>query len=229
MKIVGLCSLYEPLKFLKNKIQNLNSCNTKDLVVYFADCSSENTFKEIFNIIKSEANFQYSIYHFPNRTTLYYTWNWIIKNMENQCSYFTNINVDDIYDPNYFDKMSQFLDIHPQYKLISCSWIVTKELQQWPPKQQDGTVQPDPYKTMGHFPMWRSSLHKEIGYFDDRMVAIGDAYFWTKIIKKFTHKALGVHPETLACYLSHSNNLYYIAKGPHGENGEQWDRSIGDK
>ena len=80
--------------------------------------------------------------------------------------------------------------------------------------------------TVGHFPMWRSSLHDAVGLFDDRAVCIGDALFWSKTISKFSHAAIAEQPEVLACYLSHSNNLYYTAKGPNGEGGEAWDRGL---
>ena len=29
--------------------------------------------------------------------------------------------------------------------------------------------------------MWRRSLHKEIGFFDDRLWVIGDSEFWSRI------------------------------------------------
>lgn len=227
MRIVGICSLYEPLEFLANRIRNLNQCDLKNVSIYFADCSSDNTWKEVQKVVESSCKFNYKLHHFNNRTTLYYTWNWVIDQTLIETEYYCNTNVDDIQEPSYFQKMAGFLDTYPNYKIVACPWLITsKKGQIWPPESENNSG-PIPEKTMGHFPMWRASLHREGVRFDPRMVCVGDSYFWTKVRQKYGVGVLAVHNETLSCYLSHNNNLYYSSRGPHGESGEAWDRSIG--
>ena len=227
MKIVGMCSLYEPLNFLQNRIRNLNQCDLSDIIVVFADCSSESTWKEIQKII-TDCKFQYRMHHFGARTTLYYTWDWIInQTLNDDTIYYCNINADDIQNPLYFKKMSQFLDQNPQCKIIACPWYITNiKGQIWPP-QYNSQISPAINTTMGHFPMWRADLHKEGIGFDVRMVAIGDSFFWSAIRKKYGLPAFAIYPEILGCYLSHESNLYYVARGDGGVPGMDWDKSIG--
>lgn len=230
MKIIGMASLYEPLQFLSNRIRNLNQCNLKDVLIYFADCSKPETWEQVKKTIESEAKFNYSLSHFDQRTTLYYTWHWIIDQTLNTQNpqYYTNVNVDDIHYPDYYQKMSTYLDQHPETHIVACPWHITKiKGQIWPPNY-DNASGPTLGKTLGHFPMWRAGLHREGLNFDSRMVAIGDTYFWLGIKNKYGTKAMAIHPETLACFLSHDNNLYWVAKGPHGQSGEAYDRSIGE-
>ena len=230
LKIVGMCSLYEPLAFLQNRIRNLNQCDLLEATIFFADCSSEPTWKEVQKVITSDCKFRYRLHHFNTRTTLYYTWDWIIgQTLNDGVVYYCNSNVDDIQDPLYFRKMSQFLDQNPQAKIVACPWYVTKTKGQiWPPKY-DLQTGPTVNTTMGHFPMWRADLHRVGIMFDERMLAVGDSYFWSAVRTKYGPSVFAIHPEILSCYLTHENNLYYAARGPRGESGEAWDRSIAGK
>lgn len=227
MKIVGICSLYEPLAFLENRIRNLNQCDLTNSMIYFADCSSQQTWVQVKQIIERNCHFAYMTHHFNIRTTLYYTWDWVVRQMMTQTQYFCNINVDDIQDPTYFKKLSGYLDAHREVKIVSCPWLITNiKGEIWPPKH-NSVSGPDINKTMGHFPMWRSEIHIGGVMFDPKMMCIGDSYFWGWTKKKYGPQSLAIYPETLCCYLSHENNLYYSSRGPHGESGEAWDRSIG--
>jgi len=227
MKIVGMCSLYEPLQFLENRIRNLNQCDLKNAEIFFADCSSQQTWEQVKKIIESNCKFTYRLHHYQERTTLYYTWGWIVSQTLPTTTYYCNTNVDDIQDPSYHEKMSKFLDEHPNKLIVACPWLVTNTKGEiWPPVHQNATG-PDINKTMGHFPMWRADIHKQGITFNPKMVAIGDSYFWSEIKKKYGVDVFAIHPETLSCYLNHENNLYYKAKGPKGQNGEAYDRSIG--
>jgi len=227
-KVVGICSLFEPLEFLQTKLENLAQCDLRGIVIYVADCSPAKTQNKVAEIITNYKQLPLIFIRLPKRETLYATWNILIRRArtEERPTYFTNVNVDDLYDPQYFQKMASFLDSHPHIQIASCPWYITKiKGQKWPPQYhtQSGMSKGS---TIGHFPMWRSSLHEVVGFFDDRAVCIGDALFWNKIIGHFGHGVIAEQPETLACYLTHEKNLYYTAKGPHGGSGEAWDRGL---
>ncbi len=228
MKIIGICSLYEPLEFLQTKLDNLRQCDLTDVKIYVADCSPKETQDKVEKIINDNHDMPIVFHKLLKHETLYATWNILIKKakIEANPTYFTNVNVDDLYDPNYFQKMARFLDENKGVQIASCPWYTTNiKNQKWPPKYE-GESGMRYGSTIGHFPMWRSSLHDAIGYFDDRAVCIGDSLFWNKIISKYGRLAIAEQPEILACYLSHNKNLYYVAKGPHGESGEAWDRGL---
>lgn len=227
MKIVTLSSLYEPLEFLENKIDNLNQCNTGDVLVYWADCSPDKTWREVKKIINEKCNFKYKLHHFNNRTTLYYTWTWIIKNtINNGPRYYCNVNVDDILNPEYFNIMSEHLDNNLDKKIIACNWLITnKKNQIWKPNYHN-SVNVDIGFTLGHFPMWRASLHRDIGYFNEKMLAIGDADFWKRIKYKFGNESVGVVRDYIACSYDHKNSLYWTAKTNKGVRGEAHDLAI---
>jgi SAM-dependent methyltransferase len=213
-KIVVLASLYEPLEFLEAKIKNLNQAKMDGVEVFFSDCSSEETWAKVRDLISNNCKFTYRLDHYPIRRTLYWTWNWIID-QSNGATYFCNSNVDDITAPDYFQKMSKTLDEDPGVQIIASPWHTTHGKGQiWPPKFHNTTI-PDLRNTCGHFPMWRASLHTVLGKFNAKMEAMGDAEFWYRIRKKFGIGSLRVHSEVLGCYLSHDKNLYAIAdKGP---------------
>lgn len=226
-RITGICSLYEPLAFLANRIRNLNQCDLSDTSIFFADCSSELTWNAVKAIIESDCKFKYQLHHFDERTTLYYTWAWVVDRTKDTTVYFCNTNVDDIQEPTYHKKMAEFLDQHLGVEIVACPWLITEiKGQIWPPNAQSASG-PNVDRTMGHFPMWRASLHRAGLNFDQRMVAIGDSFFWSAVKKQYGRSALAILDEQLSCYLSHENNLYYTAKGPQGQNGEAYDRCIG--
>src|SRR3972149_2154443 len=224
-KVVGLASLYEPLEFLENRIANLNQCNMKDVLVHWCDCSSNATWEKVEKIIREKCQFEYRADHHPERKTIYWTWNWIIENNAG-AKYFTNINVDDIHHPEYFQKLAAYLDEHSQIVIVSVPWLVTKQKNQiWPPAAQ-GNTPPDPKRTLGHFPMWRSETHHDVGLFDPRMLTIGDSDFWRRIRIHRGQHTIAVHPEYLACYLSHAANAHHSLIGPNGQRGEGYDRAL---
>lgn len=230
-KIIALASLYEPLEFLENRINNLNQCNMDDVTVWWLDVSPQSTYLKVKKIVK-KCEFSYRISHNPQRQSLYWAWSWIIKQSKQDDiypTYFCNTNCDDINHPDYFNVMSSYLDNHPDKKIVCCNWLNTNIKNQfmWPPKS-DALSQVDPSKTLGHFPMWRASLHSpnDVGSFNPEMVCIGDADFWSRIKRKHGNESIGKLNRTLGCYLSHANNLYYKAKGPNGESGESHDIGV---
>lgn len=225
--IICLASLYKPMEFLCSKIDNFNAVLPQNAAVWFADCSPPEVWLEVQNTINVRSRFRYILSHFSNRTTLYYTWNWIIKHaiQAYDPKYFCNTNVDDIIGPEYFKIMPQTLEINNTIYLVACSWYVTHDKGQttWPPPSCDGISVVTDIGSFGHFPMWRASLHKLVGLFDPNMLAIGDSDFWSRVKGTLGQAAMRKISEALCCYVSHSNNLYYAAKGPDQQSGESWD------
>lgn len=228
-KVVGLASLYKPLEFLEHRIENLNRCDTKDTLVYWVDCSPPEEAREVERLIRGKCKFDFGFEHIDYRTTIYWTWSYIISKTRSYAEYYTNVNVDECYHPSYFRRMAEFLDGNPKYQIAAVPWLLTKiKNQQWPPRVYDSHPNVDVGFTLGHFPMWRSSLHESVGLFHSKMVAIGDWDFWNRIRKIHGRDSMGVLDEYIACHLVHENNLLDVARGPDGRPGGDWDRSLMD-
>jgi glycosyltransferase involved in cell wall biosynthesis len=66
---------------------------------------------------------------------------------------------------------------------------------------------------VGSQPMWRKSLHNELGYFDETLVCSGDWDFWLRVSSKYRFKRI---PEFLGLY-------YYNKEGiEHGRRIHSW-------
>jgi hypothetical protein len=227
VKVVGLGSLYEPLPFLEDRIRTLNDSVLRDVLIYWVDCSPPAVFEEVRRIVEDKCRFGYRLEHLPERTTLYWTWNHIIEKTRECTEFFTPINVDDLQDPLYFQKMTSFLDEHPEFLIATCPWLLTDAKgQDWPPTATGTHLVVDTRASLGHFPMWRSAAHDAVGLFDPAMVASGDWDFWDRIRERFGRGKFGVHPEPLGCHLLHENNLRRTGTGPSGECGQAWDRRV---
>jgi hypothetical protein len=225
-RVLALASLYEPMRFLERRVRNLNACDLSGVLVHWCDCSPEPVWERVREVLRG-CRFEHRVDHHPERTTLYWTWNWIIRQSgwpDRTPEYLTNVNADDLHAPSYFAAMSALLDSRPDVMVAAPRWHHTREMDDaWPPR--DGEIlAPEPGGTMGHFPMWRSAAHREVGLFDPRMVAVGDSRFWGRVLRKRGPGAFAVHPEPLGCYLLHDSNLYHTALSPDGnQSGEGWD------
>lgn len=228
-KIVGLASLYKPLEFLANRIRNLNQCDIEGvgMVVHWVDCSPDEDAKEVERVISSQCRFPYLFEHIDTRTTLYWTWNHIISRWQSTAQYFTVVNVDEVQHPQYYRRMSDYLDSHPNIQIVACPWLLThKKGQIWPPEVDGSHPHVDTSFTLGHFPMWRAGVHALTGLFQPELVAVGDWYFWNALRDNFGVAAMGVLDEYIGCHLLHDANLLNTARGPNGEPGGEWDHSV---
>lgn len=226
MRVLGLASLYEPLEFLEERVENLNSCDLSWALIHWRDCSSEPTWREVEKILR-KSQFPQRVTHVSERETLYKTWNEIIIDSgwpREGPVYIANVNVDDVHAPEYFKVLSGYLDSNPECQIVAPQWYHLKKNGQ--EKEVVDVRSPNPKQTMGHFPMWRASAHTAVGLFDPRMLAIGDSDFWGRVLRKFGYKAFGVYKKPLAAFLLHEKNLYFTSRGPNGQTGEGWDRQF---
>ncbi len=140
------------------------------------------------------------------RETLYAAWNQGIRVSSGK--YLTNANVDDRHHPQALQQMAAILDRQPETALVYADCFVTKEenvswsgvqekrLKQWPEFSRELLFE---YCYLGQAPMWRRSLHAELGEFDAEMKSAGDYEFWLRAAKRhrFHHLAqpLGLYLE----------------------------------
>lgn len=154
-----------------------------------------------------------------DREPLYAAWNRAITLARGK--YLTNANIDDRHRHDFMEVMTATLDENPDVALVYADQFISHTenetfeqcesrgatLRHWP----DFTPQDLMLRCItGSQPMWRKSLHDEIGYFDTRYRIAADYDMWLRFAENYRFQkyaeVLGVlfaSPNTI----SGSNNL----------------------
>lgn len=212
MKLVtAIISQYNSGDWIENRINNLlNSDINNDLEII---CVNANSPDQRDEEIPRKMGIKYI--HLSYRASVYEAWNIALR--ASNAKYASNANSDDLIAPDYYSKLTQRLESDKNIGLAYCSWYVTdKPNQIWgkfdkiSPDGDPGHYRGDLDKgIVGHFPLWRTSLHKKIGYFNEEYRALGDAEWWARIHYIAKSKLSWVQ-ERLACYLyRHGENLWH--------------------
>lgn len=219
-KITVMLSIYNAGEWIRNRLDNLMALtNLNDCEIW---CVNANSQDERDHDIPSKYD-KIRYVKLRDRKPLYTVWNYIIKNSDSD--YITNANADDLVAPDCYEILSSTLDHHQEVGLVYPSWSVTNQPNQhWDSLVSDRTGQPGQFNGdinasgVGHFPMWRRSLHKSLGMFDDEFKALADADWWTRCYYAGT-KFKWVD-KYLACYLyRNGENLWHKSI-----NNKEWER-----
>lgn len=126
--------------------------------------------------------------HTDIRESIYQAWNRAIRAARGR--YITNANTDDRHRPDALEILAQELDSHPDVALTYADVFVTNlDNQTFSNHIRSGYhLRPD-YKPeimlsgchMGPQPMWRKSIHDEIGYFMEDLRSAADYEFWCRM------------------------------------------------
>lgn len=201
-KLTVLVSLYNSGQWIENRIENLlQSSIIDDMEIWCVNAHSpDDRDHDIPN------KFPVHYVRLPKRITVYETWNYIIENSNS--TYLTNANTDDLVHPKCYEKLIGILDKESNYGFAYPSWYCTKIAnQQWSSLNRvDPGGKPGNYAGniniagVGHFPLWRRSLHDQFGLFDTNFRVLADADWWARCywIGKVKFKWVN---ELLACYL----------------------------
>jgi hypothetical protein len=219
-KITVMISTYNAGEWIKNRLDNLmDLTNLAKCEIWCVNANSPD--QRDHDIPSQYSNIKYI--KLTKRKPLYTVWNHIIKNSDSD--YITNANADDLVSPDCYAKLAEILDNHPEVGFAYPSWSVTQEAnQKWDSLKADRTGQPGHFNGdinksgVGHFPMWRRSLHEKYGYFDDEFKALADADWWMRCY--YNNVRFKWLDEYLACYLyRNGENLWHKAI-----NNNEWER-----
>src|SRR6185503_4146486 len=139
------------------------------------------------------------------RENVYQAWNRGIRAASGK--YVTNANADDRLRPDALEVLARELDQNPSIALVYADfWITGLENQEFGNHICTGySLKPDYHPSImlagchiGPQPMWRRSVHNEIGYFDESFFASGDYEFWCRLALRHPMKHV---PELLGLYL----------------------------
>jgi hypothetical protein len=198
-KLTVMVSIYESGQFIENRLENLMQCDClNDIEIW---CVNANSPDEKDDTIPQK--FPVNYIKLDRRISVYETWNYIIEKSQGQ--FITNGNTDDIVAPNCYSRLMAHLDIHD---FAYCSWYSTHiPNQQWnsmtyiDPGGRPGYFNGDINAGgVGHFPVWRRSLHEKLGGFDTDFQALADAEWWARCFYVGKAKFIWVN-ELLGCYL----------------------------
>ncbi len=226
-KISVITSLYNCSKYINGyfeaveKIINKEECEF--LLLHNAPSSEE--LLVITNEIKDKYWFRHII--IKKREGLYATWNRGI--MLSGGEYCAVWNVDDVRFPDSLQLQANALDNYPECSLVTGDINGTDKYGEIVSKiHKHNRFELQPKEALrsclvGCFPMWRKSIHTEIGYFDEQFKCVADFDFQIRVALKYTlysvPKSLGVYLENDTNKISsnglqiYENNIVYLRYG----------------
>ena len=154
----------------------------------------------------------YLYYKTPHRESLYSAWNRGARLSES--TYISNANTDDRHSPYFAYIASLFLDSHPDIMLAYSDQIITEtpntlytdetSRRRWAWPQYNYT-QLLIGNHVGSTPVWRRSVHSNIGYFNGDYKCAGDWDFWLRIATE--SGALGLINLPISSYLFNPSGI----------------------
>lgn len=192
-KIAAIVSIYESSEWIEQRLLNLlEATKNSDSKIICINANSPHQLDH--DIPYSMVSDKLDYIKTNERIGIYDAWNLAIKHCKSK--YYTNANTDDLVSPLAYDNLSSLLDHDDDIIVTYCSWYtISSDVKKWSDVNQHNAVDhPGDFigdfnsAQVGHFPMWRGSLHDKIGYFNGKFTALGDAEFWMRAYYKTCYK-----------------------------------------
>lgn len=194
-RVSALVSTYKSAAFMRECLEDLEAQTLAgDLEIVIVDADSpegEDAIVEEFQ--KRYDNIRYI--RTPERIGIYPAWNLAVR--ASSGAFLTPMSTNDRLAPDAYQRLLEALERHPEAGLAYGDSYLTNVPHE---TFQRHTRSPDyggefrwpqySYEDLlvncrvGPHPLWRRSLHAEVGYFDGRYKAIGDQDFWLRIALK---------------------------------------------
>ncbi|UCF44277.1 MAG: glycosyltransferase, partial [Planctomycetota bacterium] len=214
--VSAIVSTYNSERFLRGCLEDLENQTIADrleiIVVNSGSQQNEETIVKEF-----QQNYDNIVYiRTEQREEIYTAWNRAVRAAHGQ--FLTNANTDDRHREDALEIMAKTLQSSPDVALVYGDQICTDT--------PNGTFaahhaaemakRPDYSRQrllfgccVGSQPMWRRSLHNEIGYFDETLTSAGDWDFWLRISNKHPFKHI---PEFLGLYYYNEHGIEHGRK-----------------
>jgi GT2 family glycosyltransferase len=219
-KLTAIISCYNSGEWLDNRINNLmQSSIVSDMEIVCVNANSPDPRDDDI-----PQRYPVTYFKLDDRISVYEAWNYAIERTNS--TYIVNANSDDLVSPECYSKLAGVLD--SGYDFCYPSWFTTKvpnlkwgsHLPHVDFGGKPGNYNGDLSRSgVGHFPMWRRSLHDKVGYFDGSFKALGDAEFWARCFFTANARFFWLN-EMLAVYLWRDGlNLWSTSI-----NSDEWSR-----
>lgn len=214
--VSAIVSTYNSERFLRGCLEDLEHQTITDrleiIVVNSGSQQNEETIVKEF-----QQKYDNIVYiRTEQREGIYTAWNRAVRVARGQ--FITNANTDDRHREDALEIMAKTLQSSPDVALVYGDQICTDT--------PNGTFavhhatemakRPDYSRQrlllgccVGSQPMWRRSLHNEIGYFDETLTSAGDWDFWLRISNKYPFKHI---PEFLGLYYYNEHGIEHGRK-----------------
>ena len=185
--VSAIVSTYNAERFLRGKLEDLEAQTIAgDLEIIVIDSGSQQGERGIVEEFQGRYdNIRYL--RTEKRETVYQAWNRGIRMATGE--FITNANTDDRLRHDCLETLVRALREHPECALAYPDMRITRQpnatfeahqalgYRDWPPYDRLSLLE---LCCIGPFPLWRSSLHAETGYFDERYRSASDYEFWLR-------------------------------------------------
>ena len=185
--VSAIVSTYNAERFLRGRLEDLEAQTIADqLEIIVIDSGSQQNERAIVEEFQGRyRNIRYL--RTERRETVYQAWNRGIREASGE--FVTNANTDDRLRHDALETLVRALGEHPGCVLAYPDFRITQQenvtfaghqpygFKQWPPYDRLSLLE---LCCIGPFPLWRRSLHREIGYFDERYRSAADYEFWLR-------------------------------------------------
>jgi len=217
-----IVSTYNAEEFIRECLQDLTGQTIRDRmeVIVVDACSLQNEKEIIEEYKQTYSNIKYI--RTDHRVGIYVAWNIAIRASSGR--YITPFSTNDRLHKNAYKVLSESLEKNPDITLVYGNSYLTGTahesfdkharigMYEWPDYSYEELLQ---YCSIGPHPMWRSSVHDAIGYFDETYKALGDYEFWLR---------LGAQYDML--HIPVVTGLYWMEAGSLSLNKEDSEREI---
>jgi len=214
--VSAIVSTYNSEKFFRGCLEDLEAQTIADkLEIIVVNSNSEQNEDAIVKEFQKKYN-NITYIKTDQREGLYTAWNRAVKIAKGQ--FLTNANTDDRHQKDAFEILANTLLENPDIALAYGDQIVTDT----PNPTFDNhhvveLVKRPEYShqrllfgcCVGSQPMWRKSLHDEIGCFDESLSVAADWDFWLRISEKYPFKHV---PQTLGLYFYNDQGVEHCNK-----------------
>jgi glycosyltransferase involved in cell wall biosynthesis len=183
--ITLVTSLYKGGLFIRQFLENVTSQTAWDRCqLFIVDAVSPDNEYEVIKEYLHNPNIRYERLH--KDPGIYGVWNYAIENSHTK--YITNANVDDCLMPDCLEKHMNLLDSELEIDLAYCVNIETDSYG-IPEVLEGSRTFPTGIFSLYNMlicnlphnhPVWRKSLHKRFGYFDETYKSAADWDFWLR-------------------------------------------------
>jgi len=187
--VSAIVSTYNAEAYIQKRLDNLlGQTIANELEIIVIDSGSEQNEAAVVKQYQKEYKNIRLIE--TRRETVYKAWNRGIKAANGE--FVTNANTDDQLRLDGLEILTNQLKQNPETDLVYCNVLQTlKKNADFKVENVSGVYNyldyhPEVllagYCIIGPMPVWRKSLHEEIGYFDEEFITSGDFEFWVRAV-----------------------------------------------